>query len=76
MSWSVKSTLNLLKKGTLLILFFICTQHVKGQTSVIKGSVTDATNNESIPFANVFVEQINARIYHLFFLPLESLITS
>jgi hypothetical protein len=62
MSWSVKSTLNLLKKGTLLILFFICTQHVKGQTSVIKGSVTDATNNESIPFANVFVEQINAGV--------------
>ncbi|MDC3134217.1 TonB-dependent receptor [Bacteroidota bacterium] len=32
------------------------------QNSVIKGKVIDATNNETIPFANVFVEQINSGV--------------
>ena len=27
------------------------------QSGVIKGTITDATNNETIPFANVYIEQ-------------------
>ena len=42
---------------TLLLLFNIIV--LIAQTSVIKGTVKDATNNETIPFANVFIEQIN-----------------
>ena len=42
---------------TLLLLFNILV--LIAQTSVIKGTVKDATNNETIPFANVFIEQIN-----------------
>ena len=42
---------------TLLLLFKILV--LIAQTSVIKGTVKDATNNETIPFANVFIEQIN-----------------
>ena len=42
---------------TLLLLFNILV--LIAQTSVIKGTVKDATNNEIIPFANVFIEQIN-----------------
>ncbi len=32
------------------------------QSGVLKGYVKDATNNEEIPFANVFVEQLSSGV--------------
>ena len=32
------------------------------QSGVLKGHVKDATSNEEIPFANVFVEQLNSGV--------------
>jgi len=32
------------------------------QSGVLKGYVKDATSNEEIPFANVFVEQLNSGV--------------
>ena len=41
----------------LIILFLFLTAQFFGQTSVIKGKVTDKINNEPIPFANIYLEQ-------------------
>ena len=40
----------------------MCFLTLIGQSGVIKGTVTDATNNETIPFANVFVEQTKSGV--------------
>ena len=44
-------------KLTTLLLFALTIQ-VTSQTSTIKGTVRDATNNETIPFANIYLEQV------------------
>ena len=50
-------------KGLLTSLIFnMCFLTLIGQSGVIKGTVTDATNNETIPFANVFVEQTKSGV--------------
>ena len=50
-------------KKTLYLLIFILQQlNYYSQNATIKGSVKDATNNEAIPFANVFIEQINSGV--------------
>ena len=51
-----------MKKIILIVFAVINTTILNSQTSVIKGSVKDATNNEIIPFANVFIEQINSGV--------------
>ena len=48
-----------MKKIFFTLLLLLNNQILIAQTSVIKGTVKDATNNETIPFANVFIEQIN-----------------
>ena len=40
----------------------MCFLTLIGQSGVIKGTVTDATNNETIPFANVFIEQTKSGV--------------
>ena len=52
----------IMKKIILIVFAVINTTILNSQTSVIKGSVKDATNNEIIPFANVFIEQINSGV--------------
>ena len=50
-------------KKTLYLLIFILQQlNYYSQNATIKGSVKDATSNEAIPFANVFIEQINSGV--------------
>lgn len=50
-------------KGLLTsVVFIVCFLSLTGQSGVIKGAVTDATNNETIPFANVFIEQIKSGV--------------
>ncbi len=44
-------------KLTTLLLFLISI-HLTSQTSIIKGTVRDATNNETIPFANIYLDQL------------------
>ena len=51
-----------MKKIILIVFTVFNTIILNAQTSVIKGSVKDATNNETIPFANVFIEQINSGV--------------
>ena len=51
-----------MKKIILILFTVINTIILNAQTSVIKGSVKDATNNETIPFANIFIEQINSGV--------------
>ena len=53
-----------MKKIILIVFAVINTTILNSQTSVIKGSVKDASwsNNEIIPFANVFIEQINSGV--------------
>ena len=51
-----------MKKIILIVFTVINTIILNAQTSVIKGSVKDATNNETIPFANIFIEQINSGV--------------
>ena len=48
-----------MKKIFFTVLFLFNILVLIAQTSVIKGTVKDATNNETIPFANIFLEQIN-----------------
>ena len=55
--------MNKIMKKTLYLLIFILQQlNYYSQNATIKGSVKDATNNEAIPFANVFIEQINSGV--------------
>ena len=50
-------------KKTLYLLIFVLQQlNYHSQNATIKGSVKDATSNEAIPFANVFIEQINSGV--------------
>ncbi|MEC7937419.1 MAG: carboxypeptidase-like regulatory domain-containing protein, partial [Bacteroidota bacterium] len=50
-------------KGLLTsVVLIVCFLSLTGQSGVIKGAVTDATNNETIPFANVFIEQIKSGV--------------
>ena len=42
------------------LIFIIVNTNLYCQNGTIKGFVKDATNNEAIPFANVFIEQINS----------------
>jgi len=51
-----------MKKITYTILLLLFLTNLISQSSVIKGKVIDATNNETIPFANIFIEQINAGV--------------
>ena len=51
-----------MKKLTYFLIFLSNITNVICQNSVIKGKIFDATNNETIPFANVFVEQINTGV--------------
>ena len=44
------------------VVFIMCFLTLTGQSGVIKGVVTDATNNETIPFANVFIDQIKTGV--------------
>ena len=55
--------MNKIMKKTLYLLIFILQQlNYYSQNATIKGSVKDATSNEAIPFANVFIEQINSGV--------------
>lgn len=61
------SHLSLFKKITyyrkLSLLIFIVTSITSyGQSGVIKGSVVDATNNDPIPFANIYIENTNSGV--------------
>ncbi len=48
-------------KTLVLFLTFVTIFNISySQNGVLKGYVKDATNNEEIPFANVFVEQLNS----------------
>ena len=49
-----------MKTLVLLLTFFTIFNISYSQNGVLKGYVKDATNNEEIPFANVFVEQLNS----------------
>ena len=49
-------------KILLTSVILICVFTLIGQSGVIKGTVTDATNNETIPFANVFIEQTKSGV--------------
>ncbi|MBH19414.1 MAG: ferric aerobactin receptor [Crocinitomicaceae bacterium] len=51
-----------MKKLTYFLISLTSITSILSQNSVIKGKVIDATNNETIPFANVFVEQINSGV--------------
>ena len=51
-----------MKKTFYILIFIFININIYCQNSTIKGFVKDATNNESIPFANVFIEQINSGI--------------
>ena len=51
-----------MKKLTYFLISLTSIANILSQNSVIKGKVIDATNNETIPFANVFVEQINSGV--------------
>ena len=51
-----------MKKLTYFLISLTSITNILSQNSVIKGKVVDATNNEIIPFANVFVEQINSGV--------------
>ncbi|MEC9159353.1 MAG: TonB-dependent receptor [Bacteroidota bacterium] len=46
---------------TTLLLSCLFTQ-VISQSGVIKGTITDATNNETIPFANIYIEQTQSGV--------------
>ncbi|MEJ6753759.1 MAG: TonB-dependent receptor [Flavobacteriales bacterium] len=49
-----------MKTLVLLLTFFTIFNISYSQNGVLKGYVKDAINNEEIPFANVFVEQLNS----------------
>ena len=51
-----------MKKTFYILIFIIINIDMYSQNGTIKGFVKDATNNEAIPFANVFIEQINSGI--------------
>ena len=51
-----------MKKLSYLLFFIFSVTKIICQNSTIKGKVFDATNNETIPFANVFVEQTNTGV--------------
>ena len=46
----------------LLMLFTTATSYKYSQSGIIKGTVVDAINNESIPFANIFIENTNSGV--------------
>ena len=46
---------------TTLLFSFLFTQ-VISQSGVIKGTITDGTNNETIPFANIYIEQTQSGV--------------
>ncbi len=45
-----------LKKHIIIFLLFICYESLYSQTGVIKGRVYNSINNESIPFANIYID--------------------
>ena len=50
-------------RPTTLFLLFVTLFNISySQSGVLKGYVKDATSNEEIPFANVFVEQLNSGV--------------
>ena len=50
-------------RSLIFTLFLIITFNISySQSGVLKGYVKDATSNEEIPFANVFVEQLNSGV--------------
>ena len=50
-------------RPTVLFLLFVTFFNISySQSGVLKGYVKDATSNEEIPFANVFVEQLNSGV--------------
>lgn len=50
-------------KSLLTTLLFSCLfTQVISQSGVIKGTITDATNNETIPFANIYIEQTQSGV--------------
>lgn len=50
-------------RPTILFLLFVTLFNISySQSGVLKGYVKDATSNEEIPFANVFVEQLNSGV--------------
>ena len=50
-------------KSLLTTLLFSCLfTQVISQNGVIKGTLTDATNNETIPFANIYIEQTQSGV--------------
>ena len=51
-----------MKKTFYILIFIIINTNIFCQNGIIKGFVKDATNNEAIPFANVYIEQINTGI--------------
>ena len=51
-----------MRKLILSTIFIFLFSILYSQGGVLKGNVIDATNNETIPFANVFVEQINSGV--------------
>ena len=58
-------TLKILNKMTFKPLFpllLLISFQVFSQSSIIKGKVSDATNNENIPFANVYVEETKSGV--------------
>ena len=51
-----------MKQTFYFLIFIIVNTNFYCQNGTIKGFVKDATNNEAIPFANVFIEQINSGV--------------
>ena len=50
-------------RSLIFIVYLIITFNISySQNGVLKGYVKDATSNEEIPFANVFVEQLNSGV--------------
>ena len=50
-------------RSLLTTLLFSCLfTQAFSQSGVIKGIITDATNNETIPFANVYIEQTQSGV--------------
>ena len=52
-----KLTKNILQAFLLLFFSFIITENVSGQTTTIRGAITDFKTGEPIPFVNVFFEE-------------------
>ena len=52
------NSLNTIGKFLFLILVLLTSSSYKSQSGVIKGRVFDQINNESIPFANIYIEEL------------------